>query len=322
MGIIIYYMMLVAVFPKSLYKENTTLSPFVSKEIIIQPTSVNEKLYTYPYKGENSKECERLQNDNANVGILAWGNAPYYYYGARLTPQINNGYPELIFCKLEYLFSTCEVQYPLAFVCTTWVCEDNSGSIGQRKFGFYFDMPQIPPGQIWTLSLDIEAFNIHYPNAPFWLLAGSNITNGDVYAPLVCLDNNGGVASRNIFWASGSWAPVSAGDVMFRALVKYAPAGEEEEIRGRSVELKVYPNPSTKWTSIRYSGEKTESTKLRLKIYDLAGRKIKEFQNLPLEGRVLWDRKDNSGKDISSGSYLISLEGATTKITKRVNVLH
>ncbi len=72
--------------------------------------------------------------------------------------------------------------------------------------------------------------------------------------------------------------------------------------------LKNYPNPFSHSTEIRC--ELQRSGYLTLKIYDVMGNLVKTlYEGMHSAGTfsVNWDARDNSGRDVSSGSYVYEL---------------
>jgi len=85
--------------------------------------------------------------------------------------------------------------------------------------------------------------------------------------------------------------------------------------RGAIRSLAVAPNPFNPRTEIRF--ELATSTRVRLTVYDLAGRRVAT----PLAGAwrepgahaIVWDGRDDHGRDLASGTYRVELraDGAT-----------
>ena len=102
------------------------------------------------------------------------------------------------------------------------------------------------------------------------------------------------------------------------------PTGVEEVKKRDFVvpKLALYPNPFRQKTDIRWQIA-DNSQKISLKIFDIAGRLVKEFNQLtnhqsPIN-HIIWDAKDNSGRRVSSGIYFVHLEAADDyKVTKKV----
>lgn len=70
-----------------------------------------------------------------------------------------------------------------------------------------------------------------------------------------------------------------------------------------------YPNPFNPTTQIRYDVSKTQVVKL--KIYDILGREVRTLVNeLKSAGEysVVWDGKNNTGSQVSTGAYFYRLE--------------
>jgi flagellar hook assembly protein FlgD len=63
---------------------------------------------------------------------------------------------------------------------------------------------------------------------------------------------------------------------------------------------------------------------VHLHIYDVGGRRVRSLHDGPLAAgvhRVLWDGRDDAGRELASGVYLIRLEGAGPALTQRVILL-
>ncbi|MFQ5675807.1 MAG: choice-of-anchor B family protein, partial [bacterium] len=80
-----------------------------------------------------------------------------------------------------------------------------------------------------------------------------------------------------------------------------------------------YPNPFNPSTTIRYSLR--ENAQVRLTVYDLLGRQIRilvdDIQNRG-EHQVVWDARDEQGKDVASGVYFYRIETAAFKKTVKM----
>jgi hypothetical protein len=86
------------------------------------------------------------------------------------------------------------------------------------------------------------------------------------------------------------------------------PSAIHEKISQNSNLLNIYPNPFNELTVISYTLK--VSGKVNLKIYDITGYEIRALVNenqLDGEHSVVWDGKDESGKQLSSGIYFCIL---------------
>jgi N-acetylneuraminic acid mutarotase len=96
-----------------------------------------------------------------------------------------------------------------------------------------------------------------------------------------------------------------------------------------AVALRVYPNPFSKKTDIRFSmldaGYQITDDRLQIKIYDATGRLVKDLTQLlnyqlP-NNQVVWSGDDNSGRKLPAGIYFVRLEASDYKVTKKVILL-
>jgi hypothetical protein len=82
----------------------------------------------------------------------------------------------------------------------------------------------------------------------------------------------------------------------------------EDPIPGNFRLLQNYPNPFNSTTTV--TCDLISSTHVELVVYDLLGRKIRTLvEGVRPAGRhsIMWDGKDDNGKDLSSGVYIIVL---------------
>ncbi len=104
--------------------------------------------------------------------------------------------------------------------------------------------------------------------------------------------------------------------------VFYTPGGKIEEIskvEAGSRRLGAYPNPFTTKLDIRYTTQDTRSKSHGLRVFNAAGRLVKQFNhltNLPFN-QVFWDGTDNGGEPVNPGVYFICLSSERIKVIKR-----
>jgi hypothetical protein len=104
------------------------------------------------------------------------------------------------------------------------------------------------------------------------------------------------------------------------------PEGIEEESQITNPEsnipnLEVYPNPFSKLINISFGiGQSAKS--IELKIYDVAGRLVKDFSRFTLDALrptlLSWDGTNDIGQEFPTGVYFIRLESDKTTSTKKI----
>jgi len=86
--------------------------------------------------------------------------------------------------------------------------------------------------------------------------------------------------------------------------------------------FQVMPNPCTGRFVIEYSLNPGETDDAVLSIYDVSGRLLREFTDLPVDlhkkGHLIWDGKDRSGREVAQGIYFIRLSTAQYDRTHKV----
>jgi len=98
--------------------------------------------------------------------------------------------------------------------------------------------------------------------------------------------------------------------------------GKKEELVGNksntNISFKCYPSTFSKKVSIEINTEKKDSIKLQ--IYDIAGRKIKDIFTGKIKGKRLffWYGLNNEGRKVSSGIYFLEIESRRGNYHKKL----
>jgi len=84
--------------------------------------------------------------------------------------------------------------------------------------------------------------------------------------------------------------------------------------------LQNYPNPFNSKTVIRFHN-RSENMRIRIQIFDCLGKEVRRLSDRPYGAgihEVIWDRKEDHGKEVSGGVYFcrISTEGGLKKTVK------
>lgn len=100
---------------------------------------------------------------------------------------------------------------------------------------------------------------------------------------------------------------------------------EEDQIsslKSQDLTLEIYPNPFSLLTVFRYSLPilSGENTVVSLKVYDITGRMIKQFEHLSIAptNHVFWNGTDAFGKRLPSGTYFVILKNGDSYISGKV----
>lgn len=100
-----------------------------------------------------------------------------------------------------------------------------------------------------------------------------------------------------------------------------ATDGKLDNIRQFGV-ISLYPYPFKNTITIKINVVKTQV--IDINIYDLLGRKIRKLVSRNFDvgyHELIWDGKSNSGKQVSSGVYFISLKGENSQEWKKVTLI-
>jgi hypothetical protein len=106
-------------------------------------------------------------------------------------------------------------------------------------------------------------------------------------------------------------------------------AGSSEFIVGRvsvavpAGRLLVRPNPLSRTTTVQYDVPQPGG-RVELVVYDLQGRMVRRLVRdvqTPGPQQVLWDTRDNEGRAVRAGVYILRLTQPHETVTQRVSVV-
>lgn len=105
----------------------------------------------------------------------------------------------------------------------------------------------------------------------------------------------------------GQYSPPIKGNVY--RFTPVAPAGVEQNTHTSLIAFQVFPVPCVRRMTIQYSLPVPQ--KVKLVMYDVAGRQVKEFENGTIEPgmhTIQWNGRDDRGRKVASGVYFCRLE--------------
>ena len=82
-----------------------------------------------------------------------------------------------------------------------------------------------------------------------------------------------------------------------------------------------YPNPFNQTTVIRYSLNTARPIHTTLRLYNVLGKEVRELVNARQNRgswSIVWDGKDNCGKEVASGIYFYQLRARDYRDTKKL----
>ena len=86
--------------------------------------------------------------------------------------------------------------------------------------------------------------------------------------------------------------------------------------------LQNHPNPLNPMTTIEYN--LPEKLQVKLEIFNVLGQRVKTLADMAQPAgrhRIVWDGKDDQGKDVASGIYFYRLEAGEFTDSKRMVIL-
>ncbi len=94
---------------------------------------------------------------------------------------------------------------------------------------------------------------------------------------------------------------------------------EETQISKQNFNISISPNPFHSETTISFNVTQT-SRFVTLEIYNIRGQKVKSFYVIPsgVEGSIVWDGNDDSGKKLYAGIYLVNVKTVHGSLTRKL----
>jgi len=118
---------------------------------------------------------------------------------------------------------------------------------------------------------------------------------------------------------SGSWVPVTTGEIMVRAIIQGGNAGEDLTLPPVVLDARNYPNPFNPETTISFSIPASGQTSV--KIYNLKGQLVRTLVNETMNAgyqKVVWNGTDDNQKSVASGIYFYRVNNAGKTITRKM----
>jgi len=233
-------------------------------------------------------------------------------FGVRFTPST---YPVYV-RKLQTIVNSND-----AFDFT--IHADNGGIPGNKIAGPY-RVKDNDPATVGTIIKNIPGSDPpEITQGDFWVVI--NWLEATPGSPGIGGDSDPPIDNRSMYYLTSSgWTPINGIDIMVTAYVSDQPVGVENQ---ESTEIPLtfaleqnYPNPFNPSTVISYQIPQNEL--VSLEIYNAIGERVSTLVNeMQNSGRyeVVWDGKNNSGNQLSSGIYLYRLTaGNYVKVMKMV----
>ncbi len=173
------------------------------------------------------------------------------------------------------------------------------------------------------------------PRSMVWHAVGWSVTNEDTSLELTVLFREGGRAVSARFggaavglaqhWSTdgegnehlwGVFRPVSTDSWPLLDDVVTVEAGKPQPT---SLDMALRPNPFNPSTTVTYSI--ASGGYVRIAVFNLAGQRVRELENrYRSSGRyvVVWDGRDDMGRQVASGVYLARLTAKEGTVTKRM----
>jgi hypothetical protein len=155
-----------------------------------------------------------------------------------------------------------------------------------------------------------------------WVMRYNGAGNGVDYAYPIAIDDSGNV------YVTG-WSHGGSGTSYDYCTIKYVKKGsgvkDETGSKEKPSEFGLsqnYPNPFNPTTKIEFTLAK--SGYVTLQIYDVLGRKVRTLVSEQLSSgykSVIWDGKNDDGKDVASGVYFYRLKAGGFSETKKMVII-
>ncbi len=255
---------------------------------------------TFVMNGQLDSQTQMVSSNNGDELHLGWNGTELYVATQSASSQGND----------VFIFIS---DSPNQQINSPW---DKNGTVGN-----------------WSSFLGNESTN----NWSGWFDNSGNVENssGNHLEGTLILESEFGTVPAKIYIAVGIYQTADNGN-----LVSQIPVGNgnsnietnefyefyyvltdiknEENLPNKFKLSQNYPNPFNPTTSINYEFQITNYEKGELVIFNILGKKVKEFELKENKGSVVWNGTDSLGKQISSGIYFYRLEVGKFSETRKM----
>jgi hypothetical protein len=95
--------------------------------------------------------------------------------------------------------------------------------------------------------------------------------------------------------------------------------GKQEMTNEYIGNITVTPNPAAKNVAIKLAV--TQPARVKVMVYNTAGQKVRDLVDQTItkgEQDITWDRRDNTGRELNSGTYIIAINTPLQKFSKTI----
>lgn len=125
----------------------------------------------------------------------------------------------------------------------------------------------------------------------------------------------------HLVWVDGRIDPPNSADIFYKLGENVQTVKELQRLKAQNqLKISAVPNPFVNETKIHFSLS-PESEKCKIEIFDILGRRIKQFNHLLCskgENDVTWDGTDENGKFLSNGIFFVVYENGKDRLTQKV----
>ena len=193
---------------------------------------------------------------------------------------------------------------------TDWITITNIGSTTET-YTLEYSYDNLPAG--WSMSVCNSGGVCFMPNFP----APIELNSGDILEIhfIINVTSSGGY-TINVTLDEGDLAEPISLDFSFNTEDNVSA---DDELVLLSKLSQNYPNPFNPSTTISYELSQQELSSSSITIYNTKGQIVKTFNNLNLNGNVVWNGRDNNDNIVNSGVYFYKLDTKeTSKVRKMI----
>ncbi len=246
----------------------------------------------------------------------------YYYQGAPTSSEkLSYGrmYACTKFSPIDYPVTVKAFEFLVTDIsegqtCTLNIFDDSAGEPGAWVYGpVLYEIEQTG----WQ-RIDISAENIVF-DYDFYIAVGYENPS----SPRIACEYDEPYSLRTFDMDCCGWFLIENTDLFMRTLVEHFETAVQHELSNQETPLlQIFPNPFNQSLTVAF--ESRTAQPVQISIFDILGQRVTELRTAvvgPGRHEIRWDGKDESGSNLASGIYFLTIYDGQQFISEKITIM-